>query len=594
VIHDIRRAFHLLDRADRWRWAALVPLAAIVAALEAIGAGAVFVLVRLMADPSHSDNLPAALRWLPRGGDRRTTFALAAAIAGFYLARNLVLVAIEYAQERVVQRSGARIAVRLLGRYLGAPYTFFFGRSGASLAHNVFEGTNIVVEGVLASIVHLASEVLVVAGLLALLAVTAPAETFAAVAVIVVVLGALLGITRRYYRRWGAEEHAIVERMLARLHHSFDAIKDIAVSGRQDYFASRFEADRLEFMRVKVRRGSATTAVRLGVETVFICAMLLAVMLMTASGRSGTEAVSILSLFAYAGFRVVPSANRIILNANSLRHGLGFVGALTADWAALEDTDEPASPAGAWPPLERDLVIDNVSFGYGEGRTHALDGINLTIARGESVGIVGPTGAGKSTLVDVMLGLLRPARGRVLADGRDIRDGLRAWQTQIGYVPQQVMLIDDTLRRNIAFGLDDDRIDEARVVEVVRTARLAPLVQSLPDGLNTRVGERGIRLSGGERQRIAIARSLYRDPAVLIFDEATSALDHQTEREIADAIDAVRGQRTVVVIAHRMTTVRNCDRLIVLDAGRVVAEGTFDALSTSSAAFRALSSGATG
>jgi ABC-type multidrug transport system fused ATPase/permease subunit len=179
----------------------------------------------------------------------------------------------------------------------------------------------------------------------------------------------------------------------------------------------------------------------------------------------------------------------------------------------------------------------------------------------------------------------------VLADGRDIRDGLRAWRAQIGYVPQQVMLIDDTLRRNIAFGLDDDRIDEARVADVVRTARLARLVQSLPNGLNTRVGERGIRLSGGERQRIAIARSLYRDPAVLIFDEATSALDQQTEREIADAIDAVRGQRTVVVIAHRMTTVRNCDRLIVLEAGRVVAEGTFDALSTSSAAFRALSSG---
>ncbi|MFI5178752.1 MAG: ABC transporter ATP-binding protein [Vicinamibacterales bacterium] len=594
MIADLRRALVLLDRVDRWRWAALVPLAALVAALETVGAAAVFVLVRLLADPTQSARLPAALGWLPRGGDSRaSTLVFVAAVVAFYLVRNVALVVIEYANERVVQRSASRIAVQMLARYLHAPYAFHFRRSSAAVMHAVRDSVDTVVEMVLASIVHVASELLVVAGLLVLLALTAPSETLAAVAAILLLLVTPLGATRRLYARWGAQERQIGERMIGRLQQSLDTVKQIAVTGRQPYFTDLYARERATLTRAKMRRSLASTTLRLGVETVFICAMLLAVVMLTAAGRSGPDAVSILSLFAYAGFRVVPSANRIILNVNSLRFGRAFVDALVADWTELgEPQPVPASGAVPRAPLTTAIIFDNVSYAYDDARAHALNGVSFQIPRGSSLGIVGPTGAGKSTLVDVLLGLLPPSAGSVRVDGLDIQTAVSGWQAQIGYVPQDVVLIDDTLRRNIAFGVADDQIDDARVSSVVRTARLDAVVASLPEGLNARMGERGIRLSGGERQRMAIARALYTDPAVLVFDEATSALDQQTEREIADAIDAVRGERTVVVIAHRLATVRRCDRIVVLEAGRLVAQGRYDELLAGSDVFRALAASA--
>jgi len=586
VASPFARAIRLLDRAERWRWAALVPLAVLVAGIEMVGAGAVFVLIRIVADPAY--RLPPFLRWL--SADRtphETLVALGALVVVFYLARTIVLVNVEYLQERLVQRSSARIAIGLLRRYLFAPYAFHFRHRSAGLVQNIFEGAETVVERVLAAVVHIASESLIVAGLLLTLAVAAPMPTLVAMVVVLVLLAIALTTTRRVYANWGREEQELGERLIARLHQSLAAVKDIIVTGRAPQFAAWFERDRLQMRDIRARRVSAGTAVRLTVETVFACGMVAAVVLLATSGRSGGDAVSVLSLFAYAGFRIVPSANRIILNANMVRYGVAYATVLDEDWRSLPASDT-ASAVDAWPRFGRDIVVDDVSYEYGDGRGHALRGVCLRIARGESIGIAGPTGSGKSTLVDVILGLLTPGSGRVLADGRDIAANVRGWQMQLGYVAQQVTLLDDSLRRNIAFGLDDSEIDDARVVRAASEARLDELIASLPGGLDANVGERGIRLSGGERQRIAIARALYRNPAVLVFDEATAALDHATEREIVRAIDDLRGERTVIVIAHRMTTVRGCDRIVVLDAGAVAAEGRYDELRLESELFRSL------
>jgi ABC-type multidrug transport system fused ATPase/permease subunit len=223
-------------------------------------------------------------------------------------------------------------------------------------------------------------------------------------------------------------------------------------------------------------------------------------------------------------------------------------------------------------PFQTEIRLANVNFTYPSAAAPALRDLRLRISKGEAVGFVGPSGSGKSTLVDVVLGLLTPGTGQVLVDNKDIQGNLRAWQDQIGYVPQSIYLTDDTLRRNVAFGLPDREIDEAAVSRAVRAAQLEEFVEGLPKGLDTIVGERGIRLSGGQRQRIGIARALYHDPAVLVLDEATSALDTVTERDVMQAVSALHGNKTVLIVAHRLSTVANCDRLYRLEQGRIEAE----------------------
>ena len=324
------------------------------------------------------------------------------------------------------------------------------------------------------------------------------------------------------------------------------------------------------------------------VETAFLCVMLLVVLLVTLTLGPGADVVSLLGLFAYATFRLVPSANRITLYLSSARTGHAFVPHLYDDFVTTVFQPDPGSSAPVDGPITfaDAIVFNRVSYVYQARREHAFWEMDLTIRRGESVGIVGRTGAGKSTLADLLLGLLHPTSGRITVDGRDIGTGLRAWQSLIGYVPQEFFLIDDTLRRNIAFGLDEHEIDEGKVINAARLAQLDELVTSLPQGLETRVGERGVRLSGGQRQRVTIARALYREPQVLVFDEATAALDTPSEQEIVRAIEALHRTKTMIVIAHRLSTVHRCDRIVLMDAGRVTGVGSFQQLLEGHAGFR--------
>ena len=313
-----------------------MPLAVFVAVLETVGAGAIFLLVRLLADPAHAQ-LPSVFGFLPRGNPQAATRTFVELVVAFYLVRNLALTAIEFVRERVVHRTSARLAIHLFIRYVYAPYPFHFSRTSSALVHSVHENVEIVVEYVLAALVHLASELCVVAGLLALLAVTAPSETAAAVTVVIVLVLAPLALTRRLFTRWGEDERALREQLLADLHQSLDTIKTATIMGRQDYFVRRYTHDRRRLTRLKVRRSEAGTLLRFGIETAFILGMLLAVVMLTANGRAGAAAVSTLGLFAYAGFRIVPSANRIVLSVSSLRFGRAFVSALAADWTQLSE-----------------------------------------------------------------------------------------------------------------------------------------------------------------------------------------------------------------------------------------------------------------
>jgi ATP-binding cassette, subfamily B, bacterial PglK len=304
-------------------------------------------------------------------------------------------------------------------------------------------------------------------------------------------------------------------------------------------------------------------------------AMLVVVMLQL--GRQLDTLIPILGLFAAAAFRLLPSVNRILNGVQSVQFALPTIDIIDREVRQLEDTPVPQRGALLM-PFQKELMLSNVSFQYSGADGPALTDVSLTIPPGCSVGFVGSSGAGKSTLVDLILGLLTPGSGRITVDGVDIQSNIRGWQDQIGYVPQVIYLTDDTLRRNVAFGLNDEEIDEQAVLRAIRAAQLEDFVAGLSQGLETEVGERGVRLSGGQRQRIGIARALYHNPPVLVLDEATSSLDLATEQGVMAAVNALHGEKTVLIVAHRISTVSQCDWLYKLERGKIVQEGTFESV----------------
>ena len=595
MLGHVRGCAALLTPRQRRRWAALVPLAFATGALETLGTAAVFVLIKVAGDPSSVSRLGPLARLgdvLPAGDGRAVVVGVAALVCAFFLVRSALLVVASYLQSAAAEETIAELSQRLLRAYLVAPHALTSRRRTADLIHDVGTATGEAVRLGMASVVHVASEVLVIAGLAAVLLAAAPLATVVTAAFLAALMAATLGATRRRVARWGKRREELGREVLGSIQQSLGGLKEIRVLGREGFFLDAFARGVVALASVRGRHAALSDLPRHAIEALFMSGVLLVVALVTRREGGGADVVPILGLYAYAGFRLIPSANRIIMHANNVRYAGAAVDRIGRDLAALEGAAGPPTAVREI-AFTREVLLDRVSYAY-EGADHpALRDATLRIRRGESVGIVGATGSGKSTLVDLILGLIAPSSGRIAIDGVDLRDdAVASWQRRIGYVPQAPFIMADTIRRNIALGLEDAAIDGERLLAAVRLARLADVVAALPAGLDTFAGEQGARLSGGERQRVAIARALYRDPAVLVFDEATSALDNQTELEVTGAIEALKGEKTLLVVAHRLTTVRRCDRLVFLRDGRIEGSGSFDELLRSCPEFRAMATAA--
>ena len=411
-----------------------------------------------------------------------------------------------------------------------------------------------------------------------MLLVVEPVGAVVVVSVLGLAGGGFLSVTRGHSARWGQALHQNEGLRLQVAQEAFGGIKDILLMGRAQVFMSQFERHNVLSARAIERNSTMLALPRLSLELLAVVGLAGLVLVMLGMGRPIDALLPALGLFAAAAFRLIPSINRILASIQLVRFSRPMIDTLYEEMRLLGTPPSETVPAPPNPlPFTRELVLDGISFSYSNSERSALDGISLSIPQGASVGFVGGSGAGKSTLVDVILGLLKPTCGILMADGVDlqVKSNLRAWQDDIGYVPQSIYLSDDTLRRNIAFGVDDAEVDDEAVWSAIRAAQLEELVGELPLGLNTVVGERGVRLSGGQRQRIGIARALYHDPAILVLDEATSSLDTATERSVMEAVRALGGDKTVLIIAHRLSTVEHCDPVFRLERGRIVDSGSF-------------------
>ncbi|GIV57657.1 MAG: ABC transporter ATP-binding protein [Rhodothermaceae bacterium] len=582
----------LFSRQDKLKYLGLLVMMILGAFLDVVGIGAVPAFVATLAVPEKVMAIPAAaviLEALDITTGRELVLWGAGLLMVVFLFKNLYLYGVYYLQVQITEFHRVRLADRLFAAYLRAPWEFHLGRNTAELQRNVLNETAEIMTGVINPLLTL-----VMGGLMTLFTVALLLATTPGIAVVGVTLvgGASWGFLRIFksrLERYGKVAKHERRAMIQAVQQSLAALMDMRVLGRERYFLDVFQRGVANFARVSRLKSVISRASPNVLETVAVAGLLGIVVVLVLRGTDAASLVPMLALYGAAIVRLRQSIGQMVGSISQIQFSGAAIPHIVEDLQRLEGPSWKRQKKQSPPPplaFEEAIRVEDVTYIYPDADRPALDGVSLEIRKGESVAFVGSTGSGKSTLVNVILGLLRPQQGRVTVDGVDIHDNLRGWLDHVGYVPQVIVLLDDTLRRNVAFGIPDGEIDDAKVWAALEAAQLADFVRSLPEGLDTVTGERGVRLSGGQRQRVGLARALYHNPDVLVLDEATAALDNQTERRVMETIESLKRDRTVLMIAHRLSTVQRCDRLYFLKDGRIDATGTFDELAASHPDFR--------
>ena len=575
-LSTFRKLWRLLTPRERRRTDVLSVLMTIGMLLEALGIGMVVPAIMLMMNEDLAARFPIVEPLLAALGYPSQAQLVVGGIlmlVAIYAVKTAYLAMLAWKQAQHAFGVRARASQDLFTIYLRQPWTFHLQRNSSKLVRNTMTETQQLVQYALNPSLVLFSELLLLIGIGTLLLVVEPVGALVVVTVLGLASLAYYMVTRQRMQRWGAlRQHADGQR-IQHLQQGLSGAKDVMLLGREDEFLASYRECNEQSARMAQYQSAVSHLPRLWLEMLAVIGLAVLVVAMLLQNRNMAALLPVLGLFAAAAFRLMPSTNKVLTALNALRFGASVIDNLSQELALAAPPPRPPGAQHAHHALREGIRLDDIHFGYEDQAAPALNGVSLEIRRGESVGFIGPSGAGKSTLVDVILGLLRPDSGSVLVDGVDIHTQLRRWQDQVGYVPQTIYLTDDTLRRNIAFGIAEADIDDDAVWRAICAAQLDTFIASLPDGVGTVVGERGVRLSGGQRQRIGIARALYHDPAVLVLDEATSALDTQTEQGVMAAVDGLHGDKTILIVAHRLSTVAGCDRLYRMHAGRIIGEG---------------------
>jgi ABC-type multidrug transport system fused ATPase/permease subunit len=567
-----RKIWQLLNFSQRRSVLVLLVMMLIAMFLEAVSIGMVIpAMTMLTQEDGAANNMVFQKALIALGNPSQQTLIIAGmlTLVGVYFVKTIFLAFMAWWQTRFAFGIQASLSLRLFEIYLRQSYTFHLQKNSAQLIRNVTNEVSMFTNSV-SSVVIVASELLVLVGLLALVLYIEPVGAISAACVLGLASWIFHWLTASYIGNWGEARQFHEGMRYQHLQQGLSGVKDVLLLGREAGFIENFRVHNAQVAHAGHLQQTIERIPRLWLEFVAVIGLAIVVISMLMQHKSTGAVLTTLGLFAATSFRLLPSVSRIFNGIQAIRFGLPAINVLHAELQnviPITKADEQSDHL-----FRNVLEIDQVSFCYQGADNLAVRNVSLSISKGESIGFVGKSGSGKSTLADICLGLIDPNAGEVRVDGKDIRFNLRAWQNQIGYVPQSIYLTDDTLRRNVAFGLLDDQIDNAAVLRAIDGAKLSEFLKDLPDGLETKVGERGVRLSGGQRQRIGIARALYHNPSVLMLDEATSALDTATEIEVMQTVNALRGEKTIVIIAHRLSTVEHCDKIFEFKDGGLVGQ----------------------
>ncbi len=564
----------------------------IAALLEVAGIGMIPAFVSIVADPDRVlsyEPLFPVFEFLSISSSQDLLMWGSAALVAIFLMKSTYVVAFNYFEAYFINNRMYMISHRLMKSYMQAPYTFYLRRNTAELLRNTTQEVRIFINVVFTNLLTIARESVMTVAILLMLMVMEPLITLLVLIFSGFGTGTFLFLTQKRVKEYGEQEQGHRRNMIKAVNQGLGGIKDARVLNREPDFIEKFRVEIKKSSRLSAYIRHIKQIPKPVVETTAVIAMMMIAGVMVLQGRPMGTIIPILTLFAMATVRLMPAVQQISSMYTKLRYNLVTIDPIYEDLKELEEHNrrfeldrmkkEPLE-------LKKAISVSNLTYSYPETEEQALSGVTFTIPKGGAVAFVGSSGAGKTTLVDLILGLLEPTAGEILVDGKNINNHLSAWQRNIGYIPQSIYLADDTLRKNIAFGLPDKSIDDEKIMHAIELSQLSELLSRLPKGLDTMIGEHGTRLSGGQRQRVGIARALYHNPQILVMDEATSALDNVTEKLITEAIERLKGERTIIMIAHRLSTVRKCDKLFLMSNGIIKDSGTYDQLVEKNREFR--------
>ena len=571
----LKKLYYMLPQDERRETFLIAFLMIIGMILETLGVGLILPIITVLIEPELLENYPLIYNILGKinflGEAKLLQFILLLLVLVF-LFKNLYLFFLNYYKLNFSYRVNLYLATKLFNTYLKQTYTYFLDKNSSQLIRNINFEVNSTIN-VINMLMVIVSETLVSLSIIALLLYM---QTFTAGSslIFLIFIGFLIYyFTKNILTEFGKKRVIYDGARLKHLQQSFDTIKDLKIFGKEDIFQGYYKKANNESLKISWYQNVLKTIPAYLVEftAVFLVSFIL-IFLIYYKESSPTEFIPVIALFAAAAFRMMPSANRIITSFQQIRFSMPSVNVVHKDLVELKKTINNNQISKSPIIFKKKLSLKNIHYKYPNSKKWILKDVDLEIPNGSFYGIVGTTGSGKSTLIDIITGLLSPVEGDVLADEVNINQNIKSWQSRIGYVSQSINLIDDSLVNNIAFGVNPKDIDYKSLDIAIKMSGLEDFVNTLPDGIKTFVGEKGVKISGGERQRIAIARALYINPSLIIFDEATSSLDNKTESEIISSIEELKGKITILMIAHRLSTLENCDRCFKVENGKITIE----------------------